>query len=255
MAVTVRPNFADNDDSRRQPGGVPEPDPRMDSSVDRRSFLGFAGASAALATASAVAGAEPPPGPAAKPILLLGIACSPRPGKTTATAVRTALDAAAAVDPRLRTELLDLGGRRIAGWSPTPVPDDFDALLPRLKDPALGGLIIGSPSFFRSLSSLCKAFIERCMPLRDPPSPLAGKPVGALAIAGNRNGGQELVVQQILVAMLSYGMLPVGGQAPSFLGGTLWNRAGDDLAQDEDGLQTARLLGRQVARVALRLAD
>ncbi len=28
---------------------------------------------------------------------------------------------------RIRTDLLDLGGLKIAGWSPTPVPDDFDA--------------------------------------------------------------------------------------------------------------------------------
>lgn len=67
-----------------------------------------------------------------------------------------------------------------------------------LKDPGLAGLILGSPCYFRSLSSLCKAFIERCMPLRDPPAPLADKWVGALAVAGNRHGGQELVVQQIL---------------------------------------------------------
>ena len=227
----------------------------MNSSLDRRSFLSLAGAATAAAWSTTAPAADAPAANNPR-LLLLGIACSPRAGKTTATAVRTALQAAAEVDPRIRTELLDLGGLKIAGWSPTPVPDDFDPILARLKDPELGGLIIGSPSFFRSLSSLCKAFIERCMPLRDGPAPLplADKPVGALAIAGNRNGGQELVVQQILTAMLSYGMLPVGGSAPALLGGTLWNHAGDDLSKDEDGLKTARLLGTHIARVALRLS-
>jgi multimeric flavodoxin WrbA len=230
----------------------------MNSRVDRRSFLalGATTAATALATTSSARAADAAvaAAPAGRPLLLLGIACSPRPGKTTAVAVRTALEAAAAVDARIRTEFIDLGGRRIAGWSPTPVPDDFEEILPRLKDPAFGGLILGSPSFFRSLSSLCKAFIERCMPLREPPAPLADKPVGALALAGNRNGGQELVVQQILTAMLSYRMIPVGGESPAMLGGTLWNQAGDDLTKDEVGLQSARLLGAHVARIALRLA-
>jgi len=180
------------------------------------------------------------------------MACSPRKGLTTAIAVQGALDAAKAVSPRIVVELFDLGGLAIAGWSPNPVKDDFDAILPKFKDPQFAGLIIGSPSFFRSLSSLCKAFIERCMPLRDGAMPLADKPVGALAVSGNRNGGQELVVQQILTAMLSYGMIPVGGKSPAMLGGTLWNTK-DDVTKDETGLQSARLLGTHMAELALKL--
>jgi multimeric flavodoxin WrbA len=160
------------------------------------------------------------------------------------------------MDPRLQTELIDLGGLRIAGWSPQQVPDDFDTLLPKLKDPKLAGLIIGSPCYFRSLSSLCKAFIERCMPLRDTVTVLADKPVGALAVAGNRHGGQELVIQQIHAGMISYGMFPVGGHAPALLGGTLWNNGSEkeDLSNDKIGLESARLLGRHVGQWALRLA-
>jgi multimeric flavodoxin WrbA len=99
---------------------------------------------------------------------------------------------------------------------------------------------------------LCKAFIERCMPLREGTKPLMDKPVGALAVGGNRNGGQELVVQQILTAMLSYGMVAAGGKSPAMLGGTLWNEK-EDVAQDEIGLQSAKLLGAHVAELALRL--
>ena len=190
--------------------------------------------------------------PGDKKLKILGIACSPRRGMTTAKAVQAALDAAKAIHPRIEVELIDLGGLSIAGWSPTPVKDDFDAILPKLKDPQLGGLIIGSPAYFRSLSALCKAFIERCMPLREGSMTLADKPVGALAVAGNRNGGQELVVQQILTAMLSYGMLPVGGKSPAMLGGTLWNTK-DDVSQDETGMQSAQLLGAHLAGVALQM--
>ncbi|MCX6874614.1 MAG: flavodoxin family protein [Verrucomicrobia bacterium] len=221
----------------------------MKANVTRRNFLAAAGTAALAASANtahaADAGGE-------KTLRILGIACSPRQGMSTAKAVQAALDAAKAVNPRITVELIDLGGLSIAGWSPKPVPDAFDAILPKLRDPQLGGLIIGSPSYFRSLSALCKAFIERCMPLREGSMPLADKPVGALAVAGNRNGGQELVVQQILTAMLSYGMLPVGGKSPAMLGGTLWNTK-DDVSQDETGIQSAKLLGTHVAEVALKL--
>ena len=37
------------------------------------------------------------------------------------------------------------------------------------------------------------------------------------------------------------------------LGGTLWNTQ-DDVARDETGLQSARLLGTHVAEMALKLA-
>jgi len=222
----------------------------MKNELNRRNFLSVAGTAAlagSLLTTTAHA-AEPDK----KAVKILGIACSPRKGMTTAKAVQAALDAAKAVDARIAVELIDLGGLSVAGWSPTIPKDDFDAILPKLKDPQLGGLIIGSPSYFRSLSSLCKAFIERCMPLREGAMLLANKPVGALAVGGGRNGGQELVVQQILTAMLSYGMVPVGGNSPAMLGGTLWS-VKDDVAQDESGLKSAALLGTHVAEVALRL--
>ena len=221
----------------------------MKKQVTRRNFLATAGTAALAATTTSALAAESGGG---KTFKILGIACSPRKGMTTAKAVQAALEAAKAVDARIAVELIDLGGLSIAGWSPTIHQDDFDAILPKLKDPQLAGLIIASPSYFRSLSSLCKAFIERCMPLREGAMLLGDKPVGALAVGGNRNGGQELVVQQILTAMLSYGMVPVGGKSPAMLGGTLWS-AKDDVTQDEAGLQSAKLLGTHVAEVALKL--
>src|SRR4030042_187495 len=81
--------------------------------MNRRRFLATtltAGTAASLT--SAAAGAEE-----GKTIRIVGVSCSPRKGKTTATAVQVALDAAKAVDPRIKTELIDLGGLQIAGSS------------------------------------------------------------------------------------------------------------------------------------------
>jgi multimeric flavodoxin WrbA len=187
-------------------------------------------------------------------VRILGISCSPRKGMTTAKAVQMALDAAAKVNPRIEVELIDLGGLNIAGWSPTPPQDDFAAILPKLQDRTVGGLIIGAPSYFRGPSSLCKAFIERCAPLREPKMVLADKPVGVVAVGGFRNGGQELVIEQIQTAMLCFGMLPVGGKPPAFQGATV-QATKDSIDADETGLDTARKLGTRVAELALRLAS
>ena len=223
----------------------------MNQKLNRRQFLGGAGA-AALAGSLAAAAASAREADNAT-LKILGVSCSPRPGMTTAKAVQAALDAAKGVSPRIAVELIDLGGLNIAGWSPSPPKDDFTAILPKLQDPAVAGLIIGSPSYFRSLSALCKAFIERCAPLREPKMLLDGKPVGVVATGGFRNGGQELVIEQIQTAMLCFGMIPAGGRPPAFQGGTV-QATKDDISGDELGLSTARNTGLRVADLALRLA-
>jgi multimeric flavodoxin WrbA len=217
--------------------------------LTRRTFLASAGVALAV-TSTAASGADAGAG---KPLKLLGVSCSPRPGMTTAKAVQAALDAAKAVDPRIQTELIDLGGLSIAPWSPTPPDDDMKRLLPKFQDPALGGLIIGSPCYFRSLSGLAKCFLERLAPLREPKMVLADKPFGVVAVGAFRNGGQELTIEQIQGVLLCYGMIPVGGHAPAFQGATGLSTR-DDISVDTLGLDTARKLGARLAELALKLA-
>ena len=222
----------------------------MKTEVTRREFVGVTAAAALSGSLATTAAQAATGGPVRK---ILGIACSPRRGMATAKAVQVALDAAQSLDARMAVELIDLGGLAIAGWSPEPPRDDFADLLPKLQDPAVVGLIIGSPSYFRGLSSLCKAFIERCGPLREPTMRWADKPVGVIATGAFRNGGQELVIEQIQTAMLCFGMILVGGRPPAFQGGTLLSTK-DDISGDEIGLTTARNTGLRVAELALRLA-
>ena len=218
----------------------------MKQNVTRRNFLATAGVAALGAgVARAAEGAG-------KTVKIIGVACSPRKGMTTAKAVQAALDAAKGVDSRIAVELIDLGGLNIAGYSPKPPQDDFTAILPKLQDPTFGGLIIGSPSYYRGMSSLCKAFIERCAPLREPTMVLANKPVGVVAVGAFRNGGQEMTIEQVQAAMLCFGMIAVGGNAPAFQGATVLSTK-DDISADTLGLDTAKKLGAHVAEMALRL--
>ncbi|MBW7866111.1 MAG: flavodoxin family protein [Candidatus Hydrogenedentes bacterium] len=224
----------------------------MKDTMTRRAMLAAAALGAA-GTASAQAGDNAP-----ENVLILGVSGSPRKGKTTATAMAAALEAAKGVDPRITTELIDLGGLKIAGSdgssssAPGGVADDFEQFLPLLKSQNLGGMMIGSPSYFRSMSSLCKAFLERLAVLRDPSLQLADLPVGALSVGSYRNGGQELVIEQILTVMLCHEAMLVGGKPKAHQGATLWNAHKDDITQDEFGMESARNLGIRVAEAALK---
>jgi multimeric flavodoxin WrbA len=82
---------------------------------------------------------------------------------------------------------------------------------------------------------------------------LDGQPLGVIATGAFRNGGQELVIEQIQVAMLCFGMIPVGGRPPAFQGGTVLSTK-DSIDGDELGLATARNTGLRVADFVMRLA-
>ena len=222
--------------------------------MNRRKFIATsiaAGTAATLTSNTAIAADK-------KSVKILGVSCSPRKGKTTATSVKVALEAAKKVDPRIEIEMIDLGGMNISGWTPgeaQPIKDDFDSVLPKLHDPVPDGLVIGSPSYFRTMSALCKAFLERLMVLRKPKLLLADVPVGALSVGAYRNGGQELVIEQIHTAMLCHEVMVVGGKPPAHQGATLWNAYNDDIMKDELGIESAKQLGVRVAEAALRLAQ
>jgi multimeric flavodoxin WrbA len=224
----------------------------MSNSVSRRKFIQTAGAAAVsgITTSSVVAGGEK--------VLIVGVSCSPRQGKTTATAVKAALEAARGINSQIETKLFDLGGMNISGLFPpgggTSPKDDFAKILPTLRSLNLGGIIIGSPVYFRILSALCNAFIERLSALRSPDLILADKPVGVLSVGAYRNGGQELVIQQIQTAMLCHEVMIVGGKPGAHQGATLWNAYKDDITKDEFGMESARKLGIRVAEAALKLS-
>ncbi len=227
----------------------------MSDLLNRRAMMGTLGVAALAASASAQDAT------AKGDLVILGIACSPRMGKSTATAVRAALEAAEGFHSRIRGKFIDLGGMTIAGWAggakpdqPAEIDDDFAKLMGDLKDPRVAGVMIGSPVYFRSMSALCKAFLERLAALRSPKLLWANKPLGALAVGGFRHGGQELVVEQIQTAMLCQEMLIVGGKPKAHQGATLWNSQNDDITKDELGMDTARKLGMHVAEVALEQA-
>jgi multimeric flavodoxin WrbA len=234
-------------------------------SLTRRHFLEAAGTAAAAGTAlgTSAYAAEAAP---AKTIKIIGISTSPRKGKGTATAVRACLEAAKAVDARIEIELIDLGGLKIPGQVAAGLPlepgerDDFPTLAPKLADPAVAGIIIGTPVYFGNMSYLCKALIDRCIVFQKEKK-LANKVAGVLATSGGRNCGVELTLRSVQVSLMSQQMIVVGDAPPTgHWGGTVWAGApeaqvagGADVTRDKPGMETVKNLGRRVAEMALRL--
>jgi len=226
----------------------------MDRNVNRRGILGTIGAAVAAGAVVTAAGA-PSDRPAGKKTKIVGVCCSPRKGKTTAAALEVCLAAAAKVAPGVGTELIELAGMDIPVFNPAGgASGDFNTLVPKLSDPSVGGIIIGTPVYFCNMTSLCKAFLDHCMVFRRRNFALANKVGGVVAVGGSRNGGQELTIRSVQVALMAQQLIVVGdGRPTAHFGATLVNK-GDDISADEFGLRTAKNLGRRVAEVALRLA-
>jgi multimeric flavodoxin WrbA len=200
------------------------------------------------------------------PIKILGISCSPRKGKTTTAALRVCLDAVKATDKRIEVELIELAGLKIPGEVAAGVAlapgerDDFPALAPKLSDPAVAGIILGTPVYFGNMSSLCKALLDRWIVFHKEKR-LANKVGGVLAVGGGRNCGLELTIRSVQVALMAQQMIVVGDAPPTgHWGGTVWagnpavNRGPTpDITRDEEGIATVKNLGRHVAEIALRL--
>jgi len=236
----------------------------MSSHLTRRGFLGVAGAAAATgAVTGATSAEEPAAASESDAIKILGVCCSPRAGKSTATALQVCLDAAKAVDPDgIEIELIELAGMKINGDLAAGVElepgqrDDFPSLIPKLSDPRVGGILIGTPVYFGNMTSLAKAFLDRCIVLRKNFA-LSGKVAGVVAVGGARNGGQELTIQSVQAVLFCHEMLLVGDARPTgHRGATVWNNKefGGDVTKDEFGMSTAKNLGRRVAEVARMVA-
>lgn len=124
-------------------------------------------------------------------------------------------------------------------------------------------LVMASPVYYGSVTGLVKNFMDRTEPLlRYSTSSLQfglrNKVGGGIAVAGNRNGGQETTLQAIHHWMLIHDMIVVGtvsdGLPGCYLGAALTTypvgRRPKAVREDTLGLAASRAVGRRVAEVA-----
>ena len=197
-------------------------------------------------------------------VRILGICCSPRQGQSTYKAMQVCLEAAKEAVPQIEVQLIELAGKKIGpctacsickkglicGWE-----DDFWEFIPMLSDPKVCGIIIGTPVYFGGMTAQCKALLDRCVVFRRNGWLLRDKVGGVLAVGGVRNGGQELTLQSVRAAMLCHDMICVSdGKDSAHFGAAMFSGGPGGIEADQDGLNTARNLGRRVAELSLRLA-
>jgi len=239
----------------------------MTTDFSRRRFLGAAGAAGAAVAAGAGTVAAAAPGqastPSGKKLKIVAISCSPHKDSSTAKILQVCLEAAKQTGPNVETELIELAGKKMNGLVAAGIElepgqrDDFPALVPKLADPAVGGILIGTPVYFGNMTSLCKEFLERCMAFRKDKFALRNKVAGVLALGAARNGGQELTIQSIQAALFCQQLIVVGQAPPSsHPGAAIWNdksnKAG--VTGNEQNVKDAKALGERVAQVAAALA-
>ncbi len=132
--------------------------------------------------------------------------------------------------------------------------DDFNSLIPVLSDEEVAGIIIATPVYLGTMTSQCKAFLDRTVVLARNGSLLHNKVGGVLAVGGVRNGGQELTIQAVQAAMFCHDMVCVGGGTKAaHFGAALVSNEQKGIECDEIGIETARDIGRRVTGLAMLL--
>ena len=155
------------------------------------------------------------------------------------------------------TQIIQAGGRDIHGCIacgkcrkstvPRCVFDDdiINEALAAIQNADI--LILGSPVYFGGLSAQMKAFIDRVGYASRPHKLLKGK-ICASVVAVRRNGALVAFNSMNNLFTISEGVI---------VGSSYWNQgvggAIGDVATDEEGMQTMKTLGQNIADVAMAL--
>jgi len=181
-------------------------------------------------------------------IRLLGISGSPRKG-ATAFVVRKALEFAESLG-NVETEFVSLKGKKINFCLHCDYcvrtkegciqKDDVSDLYPSME--AADGWLLATPVYQGNVSGQLKAVMDRCRAVvARNPDVFRNKVGAAIAVGGDRAGGQEPAIMAIHAFYLANKMIPVsGGAFGSNLGGTVWSRdkRAEGAAADKMGLRS-----------------
>lgn len=187
-----------------------------------------------------------------------GISCSPRDA-ATARAIRLALQ-------RLQekfdanTRFHSLRGKEIGGCihcdycltkgNGCSITDDMGPIYDDLSWCEV--LVLGTPVYNGTLSSQAKALIDRTRAMvATNKYAFKGKLGVALAVGGDRNGGQEIALHAIIDFFIINHISPVGGGAfGGNFGITFWSkdRGASGIDDDGEGMRSLRHVLREVGK-------
>lgn len=178
--------------------------------------------------------------------MILGICGSPRK-QATEYVLKKALDMLGTHE--IQTEFFSVQGKKIGfcihcdycvrTQQGCAIKDDMCELYDWIT--AAEGFIIASPVYNGGISAQTKAIMDRCRALLAAnPSVFKGKLGMAITIGGDRMGGQEPAIEQIIAFYLINGVTPVtGGSFGANLGATFWSRDSlEGVKTDSEGFKT-----------------
>jgi len=127
--------------------------------------------------------------------------------------------------------------------------DDMEELYPKLESARF--LLLGTPVFQGTLSGQLKTVLDRCRALiAKNPHVFKNKIGAALAVGGDRSGGQEIAIRSILDFYQQNHIHSVsGGSFGANLGASLWTRdlGKEGVEKDEEGLRSIRKVIKKLA--------
>lgn len=136
------------------------------------------------------------------------------------------------------------------------IKDDMYQLYSLIREAQ--GFVIATPVYNGGMSAQTKIVIDRTRAtLAADPKALRMKIGMAIAVGGDRMGGQELAVQQIHTFYILNSMIPVsGGFFGANLGATFWSRDTlDGAAADEEGFRSLRKTTKRFAEMVMRMEN
>ena len=129
--------------------------------------------------------------------------------------------------------------------------DDMEELYLKLEKARF--FLFGTPVFQGNLSGQLKTVIDRCRALiAKNPRVFNNKTGAALAVGGDRSGGQEIAIRSILDFFQQNHIIPIsGGAFGANLGACLWTKdlGKEGVEADEEGLRTIRKVVKRLAEV------
>lgn len=149
--------------------------------------------------------------------------------------------------------------------SESDIPDAGDPYVTQQDLKQCDGLILGSPTRFGNMAAPLKYFLDQTAPIW-----LAGnlvdKPAGVFTSTSSMHGGQESTLLSMMLPLMHHGMLVVGipfADSPlshTLSGGTPYGASHVSGADNrrpfsDEEQQAAQILGRRVARSALKLRE
>ena len=186
--------------------------------------------------------------------MILGLCGSPR-AKTTEYALREALRMLE--EKGFKTAYWGVRGKRIGFCTHCDhclkgegciQMDDVQELYPLLEEAE--GFVVATPVYNGGVSAQVTAVMDRTRaPLATDPEALRGKTGMAITVGGDRSGGQELAIQQVMTFYTLNGVLTVsGGSFGANIGAAFWSKdTMEGVTEDEEGFRSLRKTVRRFA--------